>query len=495
MQLSAKLLVAASLVASTYATLQNGVHPRHNHLLRRAQEPKNAADMAKIKDSDQPKDCIQYGDQAMTGLLNKKKLPKPSHIASIQEGDDEAQKIWKEIQDSGIIPKDVKQKKGKNGEGGATNMGVDDSGYDSSKDPDCWWTASQCTKPKHNNKGIMPDIYTCPEPDTYGLTFDDGPYCAHNDFYDYLKNKKLKATLFYIGTNVANFPYQAQRGLTDGHDICVHTWAHRYTTTLSDEQVFAELYYTARVIKYATGVTPSCWRPPFGDVDDRVRAIAAGLGLRTILWEDDTNDWKIGEGATKPQVEQNYKKIAGKADKESPIVLAHELNPNTMQMFMKMEPTISKAYKHIVPLTACQNVTNPYVEDITYPDYNDFINGKTEAKGLPDINSIKTDPNADYKAVALNDQKNGYANPGKGSSSSSSDSKNSSSDSKDSSSDSKNSSSDSNGSSDSKKDSSESDGSSDKGGKDAGFADVAHVKAGMTALVVAVTLAATMAMM
>ena len=486
MQLSAKLLIAASLVASTSATLQNGVHPRHGHLLRRAQEPSNAADMAKIKDSDQPKDCLQYGDEAMTRLLKQKKLPKPSRIASIQEGDDEAKKVWKEIQDSGIIPKDVKQKKGQTGEGGATNMGVDDNGYDSSKDPDCWWTASQCTKPKHNNKGMMPDIYTCPEPSTFGLTFDDGPYCAHNEFYDYLKQKKLKATLFYIGSNVANFPYQAQRGLADGHDICVHTWAHRYTTTLTDEQVFAELFYTARAIKYATGVTPTCWRPPFGDVDDRVRAIAAGLGLRTIIWEDDTNDWKIGEGATKSQVEQNYKNIAGKADKESPIVLAHELNTNTMETFMKMEPTISKAYKHIVPITACQNVTKPYPEDITYPDYNDFINGKTEAKGLPDINSIKTDDNATYKVVALADQKNGYANPGKGSSSGSSNSGN----------DSKDDSSKSSGSSDSKNDSSDSkDNSSDKGDGDAGFSDLAHVKAGMTAVVAAVTLVVAMAMM
>ena len=153
---------------------------------------------------------------------------------------------------------------------------------------------------------------------------------------------------------------------------------------------------------------------------------------------------------------------------------------------MKMEPTISKAYKHIVPITACQNVTKPYPEDITYPDYNDFINGKTEAKGLPDINSIKTDDNATYKVVALADQKNGYANPGKGSSSGSSNSSN----------DSKDDSSKSSGSSDSKKDSSDSkDNSSDKGDGDAGFSDLAHVKASMTAVVAAVTLVVAMAMM
>lgn len=39
-----------------------------------------------------------------------------------------------------------------------------------------------------------------------------------------------------------------------------------------------------QAIKDVMGVTPTCWRPPYGDVDDRVRAIAQGLGLRTYMW-------------------------------------------------------------------------------------------------------------------------------------------------------------------------------------------------------------------
>jgi len=213
-----------------------------------------------------------------------------------------------------------------------------------------------------------------------------------------------------------NFPLQAQRGLADGHDICVHTWAHRYMTTLSDEQVFAELFYTARAIKVLMGVTPSCWRPPFGDTDDRVRAIAAGLGLRTILWEEDTDDWQVDQGKKEDDIRNNYQNIIGKADSESPIVLSHELSTKTMKLFEEMEPKISDAYKHIVPITACQNVTKPYAEDITYPDFADFIKGNIEPKGVPDIGDIKANPDANYKVVKLSDMKNGYANPGQGSS-------------------------------------------------------------------------------
>lgn len=45
--------------------------------------------------------------------------------------------------------------------------GLDMTGYDTVNDPDCWWSATQCVKPKH--QGINPDISACPEPETWGL--------------------------------------------------------------------------------------------------------------------------------------------------------------------------------------------------------------------------------------------------------------------------------------------------------------------------------------
>lgn len=59
-------------------------------------------------------------------------------------------------------------------------------------------------------------------------------------------------------------------------------------TSFSNEVAFAELYYTQQAIKELLGVTPTCWRPPFGDVDNRIRLIAAGLNLTTIVWSDDS---------------------------------------------------------------------------------------------------------------------------------------------------------------------------------------------------------------
>ena len=99
---------------------------------------------------------------------------------------------------------------------------LDFTNYSAATDPDCWWSASVCTKPKLAD--VNADIANCPEPETWGLTYDDGPNCSHNAFYDYLQQQKLKASMFYIGSNVLDWPYGAMRGVVDGHHIASHTW-------------------------------------------------------------------------------------------------------------------------------------------------------------------------------------------------------------------------------------------------------------------------------
>ena len=52
----------------------------------------------------------------------------------------------------------------------------------------------------------------------------------------------------------------------------------------SNEQIVAELIWNMRIIKEIIGVTPTLFRPPFSDIDPRVRAIAKALGLQVIIW-------------------------------------------------------------------------------------------------------------------------------------------------------------------------------------------------------------------
>lgn len=94
-----------------------------------------------------------------------------------------------------------------------------------------------------------------------------------------------------------------------GHQISIHTWSHSPLTTLSNEEIVAELGWTAKVIRDVIGVTPNTFRPPYGDIDDRVRYIAAQMNQTPIMWTGvptnntvqyfDTTDWNIpGNRAT-----------------------------------------------------------------------------------------------------------------------------------------------------------------------------------------------------
>ncbi|KAJ7255879.1 hypothetical protein B0H12DRAFT_1113264 [Mycena haematopus] len=251
-----------------------------------------------------------------------------------------------------------------------------------SSDPDCWWSSSQCTTPK--TAGVNADIANVPEPKTLGYGFDDGPNCSHNAFYDYLLSKNQKATMYYIGSSVMIWPLQAQRAVTDGHEICVHTWSHRSMTAFTNEQAFGELWYTMQAIKLVTGVTPTCWRPPLGDVDDRIRYIAQQLGLATIIWKYDSFDWEANDAAVTPpvtpqDVQNNYNTFIGDAtsgtfNSAGAIILTHELNNFTMQTAIDNYEKLAAAFDHIMPVGVALNKTTPYVEtNYTQPSFAEYV--------------------------------------------------------------------------------------------------------------------------
>ena len=66
------------------------------------------------------------------------------------------------------------------------------------------------------------------------------------------------------------------------------TWSHPALTTLTNEQIVAELGWSRKTIKDITGVTVRTFRPPQGDIDDRVREIARQMDMQPSLWSSVT---------------------------------------------------------------------------------------------------------------------------------------------------------------------------------------------------------------
>ncbi|CAA7264451.1 unnamed protein product [Cyclocybe aegerita] len=376
----------------------------------------SAAGEASIKDPDQ--ECEAYRYQPVADALAS--FPSIWQQASILPGDTNAATKWAAIQPNvpDIAPKGTPQ-----GDFSGMSYGSDD--------PDCWWTVSKCTNPKVDN--VPADVSVMPEPRTLGYGFDDGPNCSHNAFYDYLAQQNQKATMFFIGSNVMDWPLEAARAVNDGHEVCIHSWSHNYMTALQSEDAFAELYYSVSLeaVRLATGATPTCWRPPFGDVDDRIRAIANGLGLRTVLWQYDSQDWQVGvtEGVTSDSVDQEYQNMIDDAkkglfDTVGTMILMHELNDFTMQEAIKYYPKLKEAFDHIVPVAVGMNITHPYIEtSFTMPSFAQYIAGtgatlaanSTSSAGTTTASSTTGSSGTASGGVAVESTKTGDASRASGS--------------------------------------------------------------------------------
>ena len=142
------------------------------------------------------------------------------------------------------------------------------------------------------------------------LTFDDGPGEDTAAFLDLLARYEVPATFFVTGSAVTADPATARRIVDDGHAIANHTWSHPRLSALSDERIRSELGRTTAAIETATGVTPVCYRPPYGATSARVHAQAVAVGLPNAewttgsagshfgLWDVDTSDWRLSLRST-----------------------------------------------------------------------------------------------------------------------------------------------------------------------------------------------------
>ncbi|KAM5536594.1 hypothetical protein V8D89_009689 [Ganoderma adspersum] len=208
-----------------------------------------------------------------------------------------------------------------------------------------WWTCGGWTSGN--------DIVACPDKLTWGVSFDDGPAPYCKKVLQYLDDHDLSATFFVVGSRVVSYPNILVAEYMAGHEISVHTWSHHPLTAMTNEQIVAELGWTRKAIQAVLGVTPTTMRPPYGDIDNRVRAISNAMGLRPIIWTTgpggpfDTNDWRVAGGLHTGQEQFNiFQSILGNATQINTgfIVLEHDLFEITVDLAVGY--TLDSAQSH-----------------------------------------------------------------------------------------------------------------------------------------------------
>ncbi|KAJ6599066.1 hypothetical protein DFH09DRAFT_1129999 [Mycena vulgaris] len=217
----------------------------------------------------------------------------------------------------------------------ATNLPNENPTYPAGFDPNGAVVCSATYKCRNPD-----DVWDAPD-NSIGISFDDGPQPATDALLAFLKTNNETATHFMIGVNLLAYPTQFQSAFDMGGDIAVHTWTHPYMTTLSNEDVVAQLGWTMELIHNSTGGrAPKFWRPPYGDSDNRVRAIAKEVfGLTTVIWNQDTEDWSLTSGGTTAQI-INSSMTEWITGPKSPglIILEHELSDQSVASFIAAYP-------------------------------------------------------------------------------------------------------------------------------------------------------------
>ncbi|KAK7044325.1 carbohydrate esterase family 4 protein [Favolaschia claudopus] len=198
------------------------------------------------------------------------------------------------------------------------------------------------------------DIWDAPA-GSIGLSFDDGPEAGSEKLIAYLKTVNQPVTHFLIGSNIRDNPATFLKIFELGDGICVHTWTHPYMTTLSNEQVVAELGWTMQIIHNSTGGrVPKFWRVIRTDSDKRVTAIAKEVfGMTTIIWNQDTDDWSLTDsppGTTAQKINSSMHTWLTGPKSPGLIILEHELSDQSVAAFMAAYPVMQQNNWNIMSL-------------------------------------------------------------------------------------------------------------------------------------------------
>ena len=217
--------------------------------------------------------------------------------------------------------------------------------------------------PQKDRQGL-PDFTqgfnNCNDKQVWGLSYDDGPNPATTPglMKELDKRGNIKATFFVVGSRVIEHSQVLKDEFNAGHQIGLHTWSHPALTTLSNDQIVSELVWNALAVRSVIGVTPKYFRPPYGDIDVRVKAILDALGLTTVIWAVDSLD---SAGST--QVAQVIGDYASQHPNSGPISLEHDLFPTEADQAPGALDNIIAAGFKPKPIIECLNHVAPAYDE------------------------------------------------------------------------------------------------------------------------------------
>ncbi len=157
------------------------------------------------------------------------------------------------------------------------------------------------------------------------LTFDDGPSKYTAPLLDILKQHEVKASFFWIGSNLEQHQDVMKRLLEEKHYAGLHSMTHNYKKLYESggsKNFVEEFQAEQKLVENMIGVTPWLIRAPYGSspqMGEAFRGDVAAAGFKMWDWTIDSLDWNL-PGQPDKIIEQ----ISGKLSRQKEVILLHE---------------------------------------------------------------------------------------------------------------------------------------------------------------------------
>lgn len=175
-----------------------------------------------------------------------------------------------------------------------------------------------------------------PNKPVVAITFDDGPSKYTDEIINILNENNANATFFVLGNKVNIYKDTLIKGVLLGNELGNHSYNHKWLTRLDAEEFKSQIDRTQNTIYETIGYMPRLLRPTYGSINDKIRK---NTNLQIILWNVDSNDWKIKNSTTIAQ------KVLQEVE-DMDIILFHDTYERTMKAIKIVVPElISKGYQ------------------------------------------------------------------------------------------------------------------------------------------------------
>ena len=114
---------------------------------------------------------------------------------------------------------------------------------------------------------------------------------------DILARYNVKTTFFVVGDWAEKYPESVRALHEAGHEVMSHSLHHDHYSSLSAEQIVADVQDSCAKIEAVTGECPTLIRCPYGEYDDHVISAIRSIDMEPIQWSVEQ-----GETASSPVV-------------------------------------------------------------------------------------------------------------------------------------------------------------------------------------------------